>query len=178
MKRFFDKATRPFAVAPDGENVPGSQPGGGAGPRVGSGSGTSAPVSSGYNAHKNMNPGSTSSAAAVMAHATLARGLRPMDVVPAFPCPCPHTHLALLATREGLLVRPHARGAAGVRVAWGRGGAVVEVEMDKAEGGGEGVDWSEAVVVYGIVGVLELFDCKYPYWAGYPLRVAHLVSLP
>ena len=92
------------------------------------------------------------------------RGLQPKDVVPAVPQPSPHAHLALLATKEGLLIRPHPGDGNAtqepdsyVRVRWGKGGAVEELHPEE----NEVLDWSESVVNYGIVGILELFACRF-----------------
>jgi hypothetical protein len=82
--------------------------------------------------------------------------LAPKFTVPAVPHPSPHTHLALLATDSGLLLRPHAPGlvsSAHVRVPWGAGAAPEDVRDPAAD-----EDWENAVVVYGIIGMMELFD--------------------
>ena len=89
-------------------------------------------------------------------------GLQPKFVVPAVPHPYPHTHLAILVSKEGLLIRPHILGSGKdqteylpcVRVSWGKSVKVEEIELS------EKLDWSESVVVYGIVGILELFSCS------------------
>jgi hypothetical protein len=88
--------------------------------------------------------------------------LKPEFIVPPMPHPCPHDHLALLATPEGLLIRPHTPGYlpdAHIRVSWGK-----SVKLEEIDGPGEsnGEDWSESVVVYGILGTMELFECTSP----------------
>lgn len=79
--------------------------------------------------------------------------LQPSYTVPAVPHPCPHEHISLLITSEGLLLRPHVAGLhpkSYVRIAWGKSAQLEEVE------GNAGMDWSNGVVVYGILGILEL----------------------
>jgi hypothetical protein len=77
-------------------------------------------------------------------------------MIPPTPHP-PHEHLAVLATPDGLLIRLHAIGvdiAHHVKISWGK-----RVEVSEQDGDGEDAhDWSESVVVYGIVGFLELFS--------------------
>ena len=86
-------------------------------------------------------------------------GLQPKYLVPPVPHPCPHDHLSLLVTKEGLLIRPYAPGssesAAHVRIAWGKGVRVDEITSD---GSGDGLEWENGVIVYGIIGILELFS--------------------
>lgn len=84
-------------------------------------------------------------------------GLQPKFLVPPLPHPCPHEHIEVLATQKGLLLRPHlkngTRPESHVRVTWGKDGKVEEINTP----GEEGQDWSESVVVYGIIGVISLF---------------------
>jgi phosphatidylinositol 4-phosphatase len=86
-------------------------------------------------------------------------GLDPKFVVPPVPHPCPHDHIALLATKDGLLLRPHVPELTNtqtyVRVAWGKNVHVEELDGDLEL---EGCDWSKSAIIYGIVGVLELFS--------------------
>lgn len=93
-------------------------------------------------------------------------GLQPKYVVPPIPHPCPYDHLALVVTRDGLLIRQHVPGrdhkterpCSYVRIAWAN-----PVKIEEASPGhepeGDNVDWSDSVIVYGIIGVLELFSC-------------------
>jgi len=85
-------------------------------------------------------------------------GLPPKYIVPAVPHPCPHDHIALLATTNGLLLRPQAPDYSPpnsyVRIHWEKIVKVVEINDPE-----EQIDWSGSVVIYGIVGVLELFSC-------------------
>jgi hypothetical protein len=87
------------------------------------------------------------------------RGLQPKYIVPAVPHPRPHDHIALLVTKEGLLLRPYVAGinhpVSHVRIAWGKAVSVGEVAGDGESGA---ADWKDCVIVYGIVGVLELFS--------------------
>ena len=96
-------------------------------------------------------------------------GLQPKFVVPAVPKPYPHTHLAILVTKEGLLIRPHiiesgidqAEWLPCIRVSWGKSVKVEEIEEEEISQLSEKLDWNEGVVVYGIVGILELFSCSF-----------------
>jgi len=80
-------------------------------------------------------------------------GLQPEYVV--------HDHLALLATSDGLLVRPYMPGSSltdrtsysCVRISWGKHTKIEEIERRC-----DNLDWKESVVVYGIAGILELFN--------------------
>ena len=89
---------------------------------------------------------------------THSTGLQPKFLVPPLPHPCPHEHIAVLATPKGLLLRPHlgngARPESHVRVSWGKEAKVEEIPNAGDE---DGADWSECVVVYGIIGILNLF---------------------
>ncbi|KAG6880277.1 hypothetical protein C0992_001846, partial [Termitomyces sp. T32_za158] len=99
--------------------------------------------------------------------AQVGMGLQPKYVVPPIPHPCPYDHLVLVVAREGLLMRQHVPGrdratertASYVRVAWANPVRIEEVVV-RGDGDGvdERVDWSGSVVVYGVVGVLELFS--------------------
>lgn len=84
--------------------------------------------------------------------------LQPRFTLPPTPHPCPHEHIAILASPEGLLLRPHLpQGVlpeSHVRIAWGKEGLVEEIQTD---GEGGGLNWAESVVVYGIVGIMNLF---------------------
>lgn len=132
MKRLFAKATKPFAL-----------------PKSGIG---------GFN----LTTGFGASPTVTHAHTT---GLQPKYLVPPVPHPCPHDHLALLVTKEGLLIRQHIPGhhrttesaTSYVRIAWGK-----SVHVEEIAGVDDGVDWEESVIVYGIVGVLELFSGALP----------------
>lgn len=80
-------------------------------------------------------------------------------VVSPVPHPRPHEHIAVLPTQEGLFLRPHTpfqgeQGSHYVRITWGNVPEIVEFQgavqnMD--------INWAAAVIVYGIVGILELF---------------------
>ncbi|KAH7926636.1 hypothetical protein BV22DRAFT_1062448 [Leucogyrophana mollusca] len=93
-------------------------------------------------------------------HATT--GLQPSFVVPPVPHPRPHEHIAILATDDGLLMRPHAVGLrhseSHVRIRWGK---TVKVEDLPGDGNAPDRNWTESVIVYGLVGVLELFNASY-----------------
>ncbi|KIM48704.1 hypothetical protein M413DRAFT_21047 [Hebeloma cylindrosporum] len=87
-------------------------------------------------------------------------GLGPKDIVPAVPHPRPYTHLALLATKDGLLIRPHGPGetlSGYVKLSWGKNIMIEEMESHP----NHQLDWNESVLVYGIVGILELFSSSH-----------------
>lgn len=84
------------------------------------------------------------------------QGLHP-KYTPPIPHPCPHEHITLLVSPSGLLLRPEAPGlkhlTSHVHIAWGREVNVEEVQGDSEDQG----DWRTAgVIIYGIVGILEL----------------------
>jgi hypothetical protein len=96
-----------------------------------------------------------------MAHTPV---LQPKYVVPPVPHPCPHDHLAILATEDGLLIRPHIPGQVGerivgfeshVRVSWGK-----SVKVEEVTSCGENYDWTDSAIIYGIVGILELYSSE------------------
>ena len=92
-----------------------------------------------------------------VAHKT---GLQPKYVVPPVPHPCPYEHIAILATSEGLLLRPHfpdetPASKSYVKVAWGKEGRIEEIEEGEDS---KTLDWSDCSVVYGVLGVLNLFS--------------------
>ncbi|KAG5635471.1 hypothetical protein H0H81_011112 [Sphagnurus paluster] len=109
----------------------------------------------------NLTPGSSAPGSGPTVSHTV--GLQPKYLVPPIPHPCPYDHLALLVTKEGLLIRPHIVGHdpktekpnSHVRVRWGK---TVHVEEVAHVVGADDADWGESVVFYGIVGVLELFS--------------------
>ena len=89
-----------------------------------------------------------------------APSLQPKYLVPPIPHPCPYDHLALLASGSGLLIRRHVAHTTPepltcVRVSWGKVIRVEEIGEDLQAGD---AGWDGAVVVYGIVGILELFS--------------------
>ncbi|KAH9043290.1 SacI homology domain-containing protein [Lactarius pseudohatsudake] len=87
--------------------------------------------------------------------------LQPKFVVPAVPHPRPHDHIAVLPTQEGLLLRPHRTRSDDsdhyFRINWGK-----SPKFEEFQGSAQNVDsWASAVIVYGIVGILELFTESY-----------------
>ena len=86
--------------------------------------------------------------------------LQPKFTVPPVPHPAPHTHLAVLATSDGLLIKPHivdsppTESVSYLRIAWG---STVHVE-EIANSDDQNIPWSDSVVVYGLVGALPLFS--------------------
>ncbi|OSD08576.1 hypothetical protein PYCCODRAFT_1429632 [Trametes coccinea BRFM310] len=89
-------------------------------------------------------------------------GLQPKDTLPPVPHPCPYEYISVVATSEGLLLRPRLPGhteelsESEVKVEWGKGGKVEALSPDAIE-----ANWDESVVVYGIVGFLELYAASY-----------------
>ena len=164
MKKFFAKASKPFAINPELANDPSAK-----------------------KASKNGYSASTKPNVDVGSTPHITTGLQPKYTVPAVPHPCPHDHLAIGIVQEGLLIRPYdprtpkkvpnAGPASFLKVSW-KTGEVVELHWngDRRARGDSGaseaaallekVDWDEAVIVYGIVGVLELFSCMYPLYLG------------
>ncbi|KAJ3920013.1 SacI homology domain-containing protein [Lentinula edodes] len=106
---------------------------------------------------------STSTSVPVTAKTTAPHttGLQPKDIVPPVPHPYPYDSIALLVSEDGLLLRPNLSepdAALGcVRVAWGKGGQIEEL----SGGSGKVYDWKEAIIVHGIIGILELFSASY-----------------
>ncbi|TCD64143.1 hypothetical protein EIP91_004492 [Steccherinum ochraceum] len=84
--------------------------------------------------------------------------LQPKFVVPPVPHPCPHDQLSILASPGGLLIRPtlhnRVKPESHIRIAWGKDGLVEEIQ-DSGDNGS--LDWAEAVVIHGIVGMLTLY---------------------
>ncbi|KIL00905.1 hypothetical protein PAXRUDRAFT_128798 [Paxillus rubicundulus Ve08.2h10] len=91
-------------------------------------------------------------------------GLQPSSIVSPVPHPHPHEHIAITATDEGLIMRPYAPGLqcpeSHVRVSWGKAPKIEELHL-QGDGGGSSVDWASSIVVYGIVGILDLFNASY-----------------
>lgn len=91
--------------------------------------------------------------------AATTAGLQPNYVVPPVPHPNPHEHITLLASEDGLLMRPHCAElpypVSYVRVSWGKTTHIAELPSDR---GRPSVDWKEGVVIYGIVGLMTLLN--------------------
>ncbi|KAL1944714.1 hypothetical protein VTO73DRAFT_3144 [Trametes versicolor] len=89
-------------------------------------------------------------------------GLQPKDVLPPVPHPCPYEYISILATTEGILLRPRHPGRvedaseSEVRIEWGKGGKVETLSPGAVK-----VNWEESVVVYGILGLLEVYSASY-----------------
>jgi hypothetical protein len=75
--------------------------------------------------------------------------------------PRPHDHIAVLPTQDGLLLRPHVarQGESDryIRITWGK---VPEIKQFQGPVSTAGVNWTLAVMVYGIIGILDLFAGK------------------
>jgi phosphatidylinositol 4-phosphatase len=150
MKKFFAKATKPFAVNAD------------------AGKDTDLKAEA-AKLRDRATPGKTGNAASSSATTTAlhaAPGLKPKYVLPAVPQPCPWDHLAILPTTGGLLVRPFVPGqskrrnpvSTHLKMEW-KSGQIVEVDDTQEVKEDE---WADSVVVYGIVGILDLFSCEFP----------------
>lgn len=141
MKRFFAKATKPFAISTNTTKNPS----------------VATNESSSYGSRD------AATTAQTPLHAT--PGLKPKYMLPAVPHPYPFDHLAVLATPAGLLIRPYRPGhskrrnpvATHLQIAWRSGDIAEIVDGDTPTED----DWTESVIVYGIVGMLELFSCPY-----------------
>ena len=89
-------------------------------------------------------------------------GLQPKDTLPPVPHPCPYEHISLLATSNGLLLRPRHPGRpqdeseSEVKIEWGKGGKVHSLTSNDVD-----APWEEGAVVYGLVGILELYSGNY-----------------
>ncbi|CDO73557.1 hypothetical protein BN946_scf185014.g27 [Trametes cinnabarina] len=100
-------------------------------------------------------------------------GLQPKDTLPPVPQPCPYEYISILATQEGLLLRPRISGHADelseseVKVEWGKTCRVEALSL----GTTTDADWDGSVVVYGIVGFLELYSGK-----AIPLVAIHAIA--
>ncbi|KAI0256643.1 SacI homology domain-containing protein [Lactifluus subvellereus] len=104
--------------------------------------------------------------------------LQPKFVVPPVPHPRPHDYIAVLPTQEGLLLRAHtaSKGESDrryVRITWGK---VPEVEEFQGAAQNTGAGWAAAVIVYGIVGILELFTGSYLLVITSRLDVGHILD--
>ncbi|KAH6895050.1 SacI homology domain-containing protein [Coprinopsis sp. MPI-PUGE-AT-0042] len=149
MKKFFAKATKPFAVNAEAEKDVDLKA-------------EAARLKDRAAPGKTGNAASSSATAAAL-HA--APGLKPKYVLPAVPQPYPWDHLAILPTAGGLLVRPFVPGqskrrnpvSTHLKIGW-KSGEIVEVDETNEV---KEDDWVESVVVYGIVGMLDLFSCPY-----------------
>ncbi|KAH0830632.1 hypothetical protein J3R83DRAFT_2087 [Lanmaoa asiatica] len=85
--------------------------------------------------------------------------LQPSFVLPPIPHPHPYEHIAIVATDEGLVMRPHLPGLSHslsyVRLPWGKHPKVQELQRDGID---SSIDWKSGVVVHGIVGIMDLFN--------------------
>ncbi|KAF8912099.1 SacI homology domain-containing protein [Gymnopilus junonius] len=140
MKRFFEKASKPFSLP------------------------TSLSKTSLSSSSDPSTTGRSSTSTSALYHATHP-ALQPKYVVPPVPHPCPQSHLAVLVSEEGLLIRPHIHGqdlskTAYVRLSWDKNVKIEEIEAPLSGANEqEELNWDDGVVVYGIVGMLELFSC-------------------
>uniref|UniRef100_A0A8H7Y3J5 SAC domain-containing protein n=1 Tax=Psilocybe cubensis TaxID=181762 RepID=A0A8H7Y3J5_PSICU len=173
MKRFFERASKPFSLpnaskandAAETASAPAPAP---ATAATSASTGPSAKLPSSN--HANL-PGTTGTT-----------GLHPRYTLPAVAHPCPHSHLALLATKDGLLIRPHVKGqatiaqSAYIKISWGKTIRIEEIETVVGDGAEETVDWKDGVVVYGIVGILELYSCSYLLVITSRTEVGHIID--
>ncbi|KAF9014086.1 SacI homology domain-containing protein [Cyathus striatus] len=151
MKKFFEKASKPFALPGKPRNAQSPPLAAGTGPNI---------------ALPNQTP-----------------HLQPKYVVQPVPHPCPHEHLAIIATKAGLLIQPYSPGYNNgnqevyIRISWGKHIRIEEINHR----GEEAIDWNESIIVYGIVGTLELYSTAYLFVIssrselGYVLEGTHAV---
>ncbi|KAL4077324.1 SacI homology domain-containing protein [Scleroderma yunnanense] len=70
----------------------------------------------------------------------------------------PHEYIAVIASEDGLLMRPYTQipqqPGSYVRVSWGK-----ERKIETLLG--NGADWTSSAIVYGIIGILDLFNVSY-----------------
>ena len=91
----------------------------------------------------------------------MATRLQPSFVLPPVPHPHPYEYIAISATDDGLVMRPHlpvpSHSLSYVYIPWGKHPKVQEL---KRSGNGDlaSIDWTSSVIVYGIVGILDLFN--------------------
>ena len=89
------------------------------------------------------------------------------------PHPRPHDHIAILPTQDGLLLGPHIAGQDEsnhyVRITWGK---IPEIEELQGAMQNANVNWAVAIIVYGIVGILELFTGKLAYYHRISLEIS------
>ena len=84
----------------------------------------------------------------------------PKYAATAIPHPHPFERIVVHATIDGLFLRPDTGDfESGVKVSWGRDGSVTTVSSDDEQL--STVTWQGAVAVYGIVGIMRLFDRKH-----------------
>ncbi|KAK7467319.1 hypothetical protein VKT23_004376 [Stygiomarasmius scandens] len=81
--------------------------------------------------------------------------LQPAYVVPPVPHPCAYDHISLLATPDGLLLRPYLSPSSYVCITWSKHPSIKE-----SDGDGD-YNWDDSVIVYGIVGILDLYSTSY-----------------
>ncbi|TDL25045.1 hypothetical protein BD410DRAFT_718891 [Rickenella mellea] len=102
--------------------------------------------------------------------------LPPKYTIPAIPHPC-HHKLSVLVTKEGLLLRPIVDGVnsvgAHLRLGWGKH---VQLEELHGDGDGEGTDWTQAAVIFGILGTMQLFSESCLFVITARKAVGHLLS--
>ncbi|PPQ91427.1 hypothetical protein CVT25_014315 [Psilocybe cyanescens] len=158
MKRFFEKASKPFPSPAASKVNDVAEP---------AAATTPGPVK----LPSNPLPGTTGTT-----------GLHPKYLLPAVAHPCPHSHLALLVTKDGLLIRPHAKGqptvaqSAYIRISWGKNVQIEEIETHVGDAAEETLDWKDSVVAYGIVGILELYSCSYLLVITSRTEVGHVID--
>ncbi|KAH9843189.1 SacI homology domain-containing protein [Rhodofomes roseus] len=124
---------------------------------------------------KNPVPASPVNPASTAPGGSHTTGLQPKYVLPPLPHPCPHEHIAIIATDRGLLLRPHFLSETHVEsyvcIPWGKNATVEELPHGEEF---DHIDWSESVVVYGIVGILSLFTASYLLIVTARAEVGHL----
>lgn len=86
-------------------------------------------------------------------------GLQPSFVLPPIPHPHPYEHIAIIATDDGLVMRPRLPGFSHpisyACIPWDKHPKVQELQRD---GSDSSIDWKSSIVVHGIVGIMDLFN--------------------
>lgn len=87
-----------------------------------------------------------------------------------------HDHLEIMATRDGLALRPHIPGSEMVEdfvcITWGK-----SVKIEEISTTGMKHDWGKCTVIYGVVGILELYSCEYLLLIEKAISVDHLFQV-
>ena len=90
---------------------------------------------------------------AAVAVGTASVHMPPRLAIPPSLHPLPYERILIAVSDRGLLLRPDTESPdAHVRIAWGKAAT-----LESIDNSGDTEDWSEAVFIYGIVGILRLF---------------------
>lgn len=109
---------------------------------------------------KPLEPPTTVASVTPNIYASGSVGLKPRDVLPPVPHSYPYHSIAILATNDGLLLRPNiedrsSQATSHVRIAWGK-----DILVEELQGAGAEHDWSKAAFIHGVLGTVKLFSCE------------------